>query len=130
MIDYKKLKRLFKDGEWQMLDALMNVDIDLISKIDDHMIRQGFAQKDGNKYKSLLTPRELQLFTTVKIIANGHIRFLVNALSTILKDKQDANTIFRLEKECEALKSVIDAKDLEVERLQKPLPDQLREKGL
>lgn len=130
MIDYKKLKRLFKDGEWQMLDALINVDIDLISKIDDHMIRKGFAEKDGNKYRSLLTPRELQLFTTVKIIANGHIRFLINALSTILQDREDAKTIFRLEKECEALKSVIDAKDLEVERLQKPLPDQLREKGL
>lgn len=130
MIDYKKLKRLFQEHEWQMIDALINVDIDLISKIDDNMIRKGFAEKDGFKYRSLLTPRELQLFNTVKMIANGHIKFLVSALSTILQDKQESNTILRLEKECEALKSVIDAKDLEVERLRKPLPDNLREQGL
>lgn len=130
MIDYKKLKRLFQEHEWQMIDALINVDIDLISKIDDNMIRKGFAEKNGNNYKSLLNKRELELFNTVKGIANVHIKFLINVISTILNDKQDSNTILRLEKECEALKSVIDAKDLEVERLRKPLPDNLREQGL
>lgn len=133
MMDYKKLKRLFKDGEYQFIDALINVDLDLISKIDPMMIKKNFAKHENGKYKSLLTQRELELFTTVKIIANGHIRFLINALSTLLHDKQDAEIISRLEKECEALKSVIDVKDLEIERnrleLTKTLPDKLREQG-
>lgn len=133
MMDYKKLKRLFKDGEYQLIDALINIDLDLISKIDPMMIKKNFAKHENGKYKSLLTQRELELFTTVKIIANGHIRFLINALSTLLHDKQDAETISRLEKECEALKSVIDVKDLEIERnrveLTKTLPEKLREQG-
>jgi hypothetical protein len=133
MMDYKKLKRLFKDGEYQFIDALINVDLDLISKIDPMMIKKNFAKHENGKYKSLLTQRELELFTTVKIIANGHIRFLINALSTVLHDKQDAEIISRLEKECEALKSVIDVKDLEIERnrveLTKTLPEKLREQG-
>jgi len=116
-INYKKLKRLFQDGEYQMIDTLINVDVDLISKIDDNMIKKGFAEKHNNKYKSLLSQRELELFTTVKMIANGHIRFLINALSTILKDNEDAKTIHRLEKECTTLKNVIDAKQKEIERL-------------
>ena len=132
-MDYKKLKRLFKDGEYQFIDALINVDLDLISKIDPMMIKKNFAKHEKGKYKSLLTQRELELFTTVKIIANGHIRFLINAISTLLHDKQDAETILRLEKECEALKSVIDVKDLEIERnrveLTKTLPEKLREQG-
>ena len=132
-MDYKKLKRLFKDGEYQFIDALINVDLDLISKIDPMMIKKNFAKHEKGKYKSLLTQRELELFTTVKIIANGHIRFLINALSTLLHDKQDAEIISRLEKECEALKSVIDVKDLEIERnrveLTKTLPEKLREQG-
>jgi len=132
-MDYKKLKRLFKDGEYQFIDALINVDLDLISKIDPMMIKKNFAKHENGKYKSLLTQRELELFTTVKIIANGHIRFLINAISTLLHDKQDAETILRLEKECEALKSVIDVKDLEIERnrveLTKTLPEKLREQG-
>jgi len=133
MMDYKKLKRLFKDGEYQFIDALINVDLDLISKIDPMMIKKNFAKHENGKYKSLLTQRELELFTTVKIIANGHIRFLINALSTILHDKQDAETISRLEKECEEMKSVIDVKDLEIERnkveLTKTLPEKLRDQG-
>ena len=39
-MDYKKLKRLFKDGEYQFIDALINVDLDLISKIDPMMIKK------------------------------------------------------------------------------------------
>ena len=50
MINYNKLKRLFKDGEWQTIDTYINVDVDLISKIDPEMIRSGFAKNENNKY--------------------------------------------------------------------------------
>jgi hypothetical protein len=82
---------------------------------------------------NLINSKRTRVIYYGQIIANGHIRFLINALSTILNDKQDAETISRLEKECEALKSVIDVKDLEIERnrveLTKTLPEKLREKG-
>ena len=48
MINYNKLKRLFKDGEWQTIDTYINVDVDLISKIDPEMI----AMLNGMKIMS------------------------------------------------------------------------------
>lgn len=133
-MNYKKLKRLFKDGQWQTIDTLINVDVDLISKLDPEMIRSGFSKYENNKYSSLMTERELKLFTTVKIMAMYHIRFLINAVSTLLRDDEDEKTIETLRKECDTLKTVIDTKDLEIKRLEtelsKPLPDKLRQSGL
>jgi cell division protein FtsB len=134
MINYNKLKRLFKDGEWQTIDTYINVDVDLISKIDPEMIRSGFAKNENNKYSSLMTDKELKLFTTVKIMAMYHIRFLINAISKLLRDDKDEKTIETLRKECDTLKTVIDLKQIEIEKLKKelskPLPDKLREQGL
>ena len=139
MINYNKLKRLFKDGEWQTIDTYINVDVDLISKIDTEMIRSGFAKNENNKYSSLMTDKELKLFTTVKIMAMYHIRFLINAISKLLRDDEDEKTIETLRKEtlrkeCDTLKTVIDLKQIEIEKLKKelskPLPDKLREQGL
>ena len=93
MINYNKLKRLFKDGEWQTIDTYINVDVDLISKIDPEMIRSGFAKNENNKYSSLMTDKELKLFTTVKIMAMYHIRFLINSISKLLRDDEDEKTI-------------------------------------
>ena len=98
MINYNKLKRLFKDGEWQTIDTYINVDVDLISKIDPEMIRSGFAKNENNKYSSLMTDKELKLFTTVKIMAMYHIRFLINAIYKLLRDDEDEKTIETLRK--------------------------------
>ena len=134
MINYNKLKRLFKDGELQTIDTYINVDVDLISKIDPEMIRSGFAKNENNKYSSLMTDKELKLFTTVKIMAMYHIRFLINAIYKLLRDDEYEKTIETLRKECDTLKTVIDLKQIEIEKLKKelskPLPDKLREQGL
>jgi hypothetical protein len=98
------------------------------------MIRSGFAKNENNKYSSLMTDKELKLFTTVKIMAMYHIRFLINAISKLLRDDEDEKTIEILRKECDTLKTVIDLKQIEIEKLKKelskPLPDKLREQGL
>jgi len=133
-MNYKKLKRLFKDGEWQQIDTLINVDIELISKLDPEMIRSGFTKSENNKYSLLMNDKELKLFSTVKVMAMYHIRFLINAISKLLNDDEDQKTIEILRKECDTLKSVIDIKQKEIDKLKteiyKPLPDKLRETGL
>ena len=133
-MDYDKLKRLFKDGDWQQIDTLLNVDIELISKFDPEMIKSKFSKYENNKYSSLMNDRELKLFSTVKVISMYHIRFLLNTVSKLLRDEHDKNIIETLKKECDTLKTVIDTKDLEIKRLEsdlsKSLPDRLREKGV
>lgn len=116
-IDYNKLKRLFKDGEWQILDQYVNLDLNLISQIDQEMINSGFVKIDNNKYSSLLNDRERKLFLTVKIMAMYHIRFLTNSVQKLLCDDADKKKIEILQKECDTLKKVIDTKQKEIERL-------------
>jgi hypothetical protein len=119
MINYNKLKRLFKDGEWQTIDVYINVDVDLISKIDPQMIRSGFAKKENNKYSSLMTDRELKLFNTVKSMTMYHTSFLINVISNLLCDYEDDKTIDTLRKECATLKTLVDLKQAEIEKLRK-----------
>lgn len=120
-IDYNKLKRLFKD--WQTIDTFINVDIDWISKFDQEMIRSGYSKIDGmnGKMSCNLTPDQHKMFMTTKVIGIGHIRYLVNIIKILLQDDHDKKQIELLNKECQALKEVIDACQKERALLKKEL---------
>ena len=131
MIDYEKLKRLFNETDRSFIDNIINNDINLISEIDSKMIEKGFCKiTEEGKYSSLMNERERKLFLTTKSIATDHIRFLTKAVQVLLEDNEDKKKIHRLEKECDTLKTCLDVKDLEIDRLSQPLPDKLRQDGL
>lgn len=120
-IDYNKLKRLFKD--WQSIDTFINVDVDFISKYDQEMVRSGYSQIDASngKMSNHFTQDQHKLFMTTKVIGMGHIRYLLNVIKVLLQDDYEKKQIELLNKECQALKEVIDACQKERALLKKQL---------
>ena len=107
----KKLYEVLNEYDASKIDTMMNINgIDWISKFDNEMQRHGFSVVKDGKMSVRMTAKETKLFMAVKFMGMQQIKFLLDALQTVLKSYNDDIDI--KEKEINTLKQIIDLKIL------------------